>query len=193
MQRALTPKRQVAEILSFVRQLGVTPKHSEVLELTARLNGAANWNELQNKNESPKDPEPQVVAEPAAGIRDVDVLTTEAVFIGTTMFDEEQPWSLMRSCGMYAFEPVRELTTEEVNLLLREGVAMEASVAYPRCDRYGLPDVAVASGFLEWLHAEQGISSCHPSRFELFSEDTGDDSPATCVVTMRLPKRFSIR
>lgn len=47
MQRKLNPQAQVEAVDAFVRAAGSTPKRAEVLELVARLNGAANWNELE--------------------------------------------------------------------------------------------------------------------------------------------------
>lgn len=193
MQRALAPKHQVSEIARFVRQCGGAPKHSEVLELVARLNGAHNWNALQNRGPQTS-VEDLAASEPAKpGFREVDTQATQVVFIGTTMFDDDEPWFLMAALGGGNFERGRELEDAELELLQREGVAVEGLVCHPRADRYGLPDVAFTRGLLEWLHDEQGISSCVANRFELFSEDTGDDSPATCVLTMRLPTRFTLR
>lgn len=194
MQRALAPKGQVQEIARFVRQCGGQPKHSEILELVARLNGAHNWNALSHRAAPSECAQPNAASEPEnAGFREVDTLATNVLCIGTTMFDEEEPWFLMADVGGGYFERERELDDEELDILQREGVVVEGLVLHPRVDRYGTPDVAITRGFLEWLHQEQGLSTCSSERFELYSEDTGDDSPATCVLTVRLPKRFDIR
>lgn len=47
MQRKQTPAKQVALVEAFLGTAGLQPKHAEVLELVAKLNGAANWNELE--------------------------------------------------------------------------------------------------------------------------------------------------
>lgn len=198
MQRALTPKRQVAEISSFVAQTGGSVKHSEVLELVARLNGAANWNALQGKGqkESPQKEAPAIAPEPEpASARSVDFLTYSTIHIGTTMFDEEVPWQLLRATdpGECNFEPSRDLTDDEVTLLQSHAVVTEAIVVHPRTDRYGLPDVALHLGLLEWLHNEQGLSTVKRSEFELYSEDSGDDTPSSCILTVRMPTRLAFR
>lgn len=192
MQRALAPKRQVEEIDRFVREAGGTPKRAQLLELVARLNGAPNWNELQARKPSAQNAPAAPHVPQKAGERDVDVHTTQVVFIETTMFDDEEPWYLSVPVGrsQALFERGRELTHEELELLKRHGVVMEAEMTHPRVDRYGTPDEAITAGFMSWLHDEQGLSTCRAGRFELYSEDSGDDSPATCLLTIRLPKHL---
>lgn len=215
MQRRLAPTRQVEEVARFVRASGGIPKHSAVLELVARLNGAANWNELERKG--PADTPEKAVSKPGAHlprggqqsqkapraekayvvdaqshIRDVDNLTTQVLFIGTNMFDESEPWFLMADNEMRSHMS-RELSDEELLILGQQGVVVSAVVEHPRVDRYGIPDVAVTSGLLEWLHDEQGMFTCRPEQFELYSEDTGDDSPAFCILEVRLPKQLAFQ
>lgn len=47
MQRKQTPANQVELIDAFIRSSGAQAKRADLLELVARLNGAANWNELE--------------------------------------------------------------------------------------------------------------------------------------------------
>lgn len=125
--------------------------------------------------------------------REVDVDGTNVWFIGTTMFDEEEPWFLMTDVGDCNFERERELEDVELSLFINEGVVVEAMVLHPRSDYYGIPDEARNSGMLDWLRDAQELSPCSSGRFVVYREDTGDESPATCVLTVRLPKSLSIR
>jgi hypothetical protein len=49
MQRNLNPKAQAELIATFLSANGGATQHTKVLELVARLNGAATWNELERK------------------------------------------------------------------------------------------------------------------------------------------------
>lgn len=68
----------------------------------------------------------------------------------------------------------------------------EKPVEHPRTDPYGLPDVALTRGLLEWLHEEQALATVCPEDFELYSYDSGDDSPSFCILEVRLPRQLDI-
>lgn len=195
MQRPLAPKRQVEEIDRFVRACGGAPKRSELLELVARLNGAPNWNALTARKaaDTEADESPQAVST-LAGIREVDVNATRVVFVETIMFDEEAQWHFSHPVGRSSlmFERGRALTAQELVTLQREGIVMEAQMLHPNVARYGTPDEAVTPGFLRWLRQEQGLSSCDEGRFALYTEDSLDDTPATCLLTVRVPLESSL-
>ncbi len=52
MFRSIHPRQQAAAIEAFVQAQGVKPKHADVLELVARLNGASHYNALVASNGS---------------------------------------------------------------------------------------------------------------------------------------------
>jgi hypothetical protein len=194
MQRALTPKRQVTEVAKFLRQCGGQAKHSEILELVARLNGAQNWNALDGRNRQEEGPAAPAGATEAKHECESEQLSFDVLHIGVAMFDDEEPWSLIVKAGDDGeFEQVRELEDTELQFIQQNGRISGASVKYPRSDRYDIPDVASVRGFLDWLQEEQGLSSYKEGSLEFFSEDTGDDSPATCVLTVQVPVHHSIR
>ncbi len=199
MQRALAPKSQVTEVARFVRQCGGEVKHADVLEFVAHLNGAANWNALTKTG---KQADQQVTPEAAPqrpGEREVDKNATKVIFISATMFDESEPWFLANSLGTHPetgapeFQNDRELEEDELKAIQEQGIVVGALVCYPRADQWGLPDVAIRLGMLDWLYVEQSMSTCKASEFELYPEDMGDDSPTVCVLTVRIPKTFNIQ
>lgn len=192
MQTPLAPAQQANEIARFVRDCGGNPEHQKVLELVARLHGAATWDAMEARHQEEAGAIATNNQAEAAGEREVDILTSHVLFIGAAMFEDE-PWYLMRNKdGVLDFERQREITAEELALLELQGVVVEALVRHPRTSHWGLPDVALLDGMLHWLHVEQGFATCRAGSFGLFSEDTGDDSSTSCVLTVRLPNRFHL-
>lgn len=59
-------------------------------------------------------------------------------------------------------------------------------ITYPRGDRYGVPDAATDRGGREYVRA---ISTFVPgTNFEVYSEDSGDDTPMRFTMTCRVHK-----
>lgn len=62
MERKMTPAKQVSAVEDFIVNYGTQAKHTQVLELVAKLNGAKSWNQLKKSNNTNK-PEALVLEE----------------------------------------------------------------------------------------------------------------------------------
>jgi hypothetical protein len=253
MIRALTPKKQAELLTEFLTQSGVTPAHTQVLELVARMNGAPNWNAL--KKTATRSPENafskavKVMLGPWAkhfkveselkALRPNGVLSNSASILNeiyqTLVQQHVQPSTDAWRDAQQALKLVRDATIEVFNLvwkargfnrvfqapegceiytlkarvydedsgweieldgdlvnipdecldeLLEKAVVAEATVEFPRSDKYGVPEESTDSGMREWLWRE-GFAITPDICMN--GEDRGDDGAMSCDLAAYLP------
>jgi len=81
----------------------------------------------------------------------------------------------------------RDITAEEYDFLLKEGVVTLLHLTHPRADRYGLP-LAAAAGYEEFGKIVVSNLGYQVSpEMETQVEDSGDDSCESYVLTFAYP------
>lgn len=107
--------------------------------------------------------------------------------VATAMFDSEVGWHFVERSD--DAEPIyfgRELNQSQLEAL-ETGLVVAALMRYPRVDAYGMPDEATAAGMRHWVKQEMGFNPIKPDSFEFSGVEAGDDTPARCVLTIRIP------
>jgi hypothetical protein len=103
---------------------------------------------------------------------------TRVIKLTATMYDCNNEWELEG----------HPLDAAVMAAVCDQGIATALYVAYPRGDRYGVPDEVTPQGGKEWLWNE-GFRVLNDIAID--AEDEGGDGMAHCVLTLAIPAELS--
>ena len=109
--------------------------------------------------------------------------------LSTRLFDESEGFSIDWEGNLLPlFDEADEARNEQGEAILERiaahGTVREATIEYPRGDRYGVPEEATESGCREWLW---GMGFKVDTRFDAYGCDRGDDGMASVELVLSVP------